>query len=223
MARSRSVSIPLDTSSLDADLTAPEHPQGVVLFAHGSGSGRKSPRNVFVAEALARAGLATVLLDLLTRTEAEEDERTFRWRFDIPLLSSRLVHAVDWLASDPKLRELPVALYGASTGGAAAMIAASQRPTAVRSLVLRGARSDLADRQAPRIRSSVLFLVGELDAPIREANRATAALLRSPHRTVTIPRATHLFEEPGALEAVARETVKWCRATLAELPSDPPA
>lgn len=214
MAPSRSVRVPLGRGSLVADLSAPPHARGIVVFAHGSGSGRTSPRNRYVADALVRGDLATLLLDLLTSEEAEEDERTLRHRFDIPLLAARLVRAVDWLAAEPELQPLKVGLYGASTGGAAALIAASERPTEVRSLVLRGARSDLADAQVPRVQAPVLFLVGSLDAPILQANRRSAALLTAPHRIVSVPGATHLFEEPGALEAVAEETTKWFRATL---------
>ena len=174
---SRSVRIPVGASTILADLSMPPGAVGWVLFAHGSGSGRKSPRNVFVAHALARGGIGSLLVDLLTESEAREDERTTQFRFDIPLLADRLVGALDWARSEPATQS-PVGLYGASTGGAAAMIAAARRPDTVRALVLRGARSDLAQDWAPRVRVPVLFLVGSRDRAILEVNERTARELR---------------------------------------------
>ncbi len=219
MASPRTVRIPADHDSMLADLSVPERARGIVLFAHGSGSGRSSPRNRFVAHALEREGLATVLLDLLTEREAAEDERTYAYRFRIPLLAGRLVVGVDWTRKEVALRSLPVGLYGASTGGAAALIAAAERPDAVRALVLRGARSDLGDPAAPQVKAPTLFLVGELDDPILEANRITSRRLAGPSTITVVAGATHLFEEPGALEAVADHTVRWFARTLVSVPA----
>ncbi len=209
MVTVRAVRVPSEHDVLDADLSLPERSRGLVVFAHGSGSGRRSPRNRFVAESLESAGVGTLLLDLLTRSEAAEDERTQAYRFRIPLLASRLVHTVDWSRKEPATRELPLGLYGASTGGAAALIAAADRAEWVRAVVLRGARSDLADEAAPQVRAPTLFLVGGDDAPSLEANRATARRLAGAFRVTIVPGASHLFEEPGALETVARGAVAW--------------
>lgn len=210
----REVWIPIGSDRLIGDLAIPDDPRGVVVFAHGSGSGRQSPRNRFVGLALERAGIATLLLDLLTPSEAEEDEVTRRFRFDIPLLADRLVASIDWGEEEGRLRRLPLGLYGASTGGAAALIAAASRTEPVRALVLRGARSDLADDYAARVTAPTLFVVGERDPAILEANRATARRLRGAHQLAVIPGATHLFEEAGALEAVTEKTVSWFREHL---------
>ncbi len=208
------IPVPGTPSYLVADLFAPQPAQGLVLFAHGSGSGRKSPRNVFVAEALRRQGIGALLLDLLTPEEAVEDERTAAYRFDIPLLGRRLVVAVDWIENEPTLGLLPLGLYGASTGGAAAMIAAATRPARVRALVLRGARSDLADDYAARVAAPTLFVVGDQDDVIVRLNRETSRRLGGPTETTLVPGATHLFEEAGAMEAVAKSTVAWFRQRL---------
>ncbi len=225
----RNVTIPLHREHLVADLIVPEGARATVVFAHGSGSGRRSPRNRFVADALAREEIASLLLDLLTPAEAEEDERTAAFRFDIPRLGHRLVTAVDWARADPVLGFRPIGLYGASTGGAAALLAAASRPEAVGALVLRGARSDLAHAVARRVRAPTLFLVGGRDLPILAVNRETSQLLAGPCRTTVIPGASHLFEEPGALEAVAKNTAAWFHRHLVEgtgppmIPSEPGA
>ena len=192
-----------------ADLSRPAHHSGIVLFAHGSGSGRRSPRNRFVAEALERRGIATLLLDLLTVDEAREDERTMSFRFQIPLLADRLVAAIDWVAQEPLLNRNKLGLYGASTGGAAALIAAARRPDQIHALVLRGARSDLAGEFVPLVRAPTLLIVGGWDPPILEIARETSQRLRAPHSTVVVPHATHLFEEPGALGVVSENAVTW--------------
>ncbi len=223
MVTVRAVRIPSERDVLDADLSLPEPTHGLVVFAHGSGSGRTSPRNRFVAETLEASGIGTLLLDLLTRNEAAEDERTQAYRFRIPLLASRLVHALDWSRKEPATRSLSLGLYGASTGGAAALIAAADRSEWVRAVVLRGARSDLADDVAPQVRAPTLFLVGGNDLPILEANRATARLLAGGHRITIVPGATHLFEEPGALESVARGTASWFSKAFGETSSRPDA
>ena len=215
-SRRQAVQIPLDGDRLLADLTVPRDAQGVVIFAHGSGSGRRSPRNRAVAEVLERHGIAALLLDLLTAEEAREDERALSYRFQIPLLGDRLVAAIDWVVAHPPLRSLRIGLYGASTGGAAALLAAAARPEEVRALVLRGARSDLAAEAFPRVKAPTLLLVGGLDPPILEIARETSRRLVAPHVTTIIPRATHLFEEPGALDAVAQAAADWFRRKLNE-------
>jgi dienelactone hydrolase len=169
------VQIPFDGNRLLADLAVPSGAQGIVIFAHGSGSGRRSPRNRAVAEVLQRQGIATLLLDLLTAEEARQDERDLSYRFQIPFLGDRLVAAVDWVLADPLLRSLRIGLYGASTGGAAALLAAAARPEKVQALVLRGARSDLAAEAFLRVKAPTLLLVGGLDPPILEIARETSA------------------------------------------------
>lgn len=203
------VTIPVREGEIRGDLVVPPAAGGAVVFAHGSGSGRSSPRNRRVAFELQRAGLSTLLLDLLTDDEQRIDERTRQYRFDIPRLAGRLVEVIDRLGDWPGTRDRPVGLYGASTGGAAALIAAAARPEAVRAIVLRGARSDLADPDARRVRAPALFLVGELDPEIRALNQATCSELAGPNELVVVPRASHLFEEPGALEEVARLARDW--------------
>jgi putative phosphoribosyl transferase len=203
------VSIPCGAERLVGDLSVPEGSIGLVVFAHGSGSGRRSPRNQFVGRALEEVGVATLLLDLLTPREAEEDEKTRRFRFDIPRLAERVTVAVDWVDADSSLPSRALGLYGASTGGAAALIAAAGRPSRVSALVLRGARSDLADAYARRVKAPTLFVVGSLDPEILEINRTTARQLGGPSKITILPGAAHLFEEPGALEAVTDATKAW--------------
>jgi len=210
----RPVEIPFAAGFLLADLSVTRGAKGIVLFAHGSGSGRRSPRNRAVAENLERHGFATLLLDLLTTDEAREDERTMAYRFQIPLLGERLVAAVDWLEADPGLHSLRIGLYGASTGGAAALVAAAARPKRVDALVLRGARSDMAADSIAQVEAPTLHIVGGLDLSILEIARETDRLLHSPHSIIVVPNATHLFEERGALEAVAGHAVDWFRQYL---------
>jgi dienelactone hydrolase len=187
----------------------------VVAFAHGSGSGRKSPRNRQVAAALQAAGLATLLLDLLTPAEEVEDDVTRELRFDIPLLAGRLAEALEWLAREPATRGLPVGLFGASTGAAAALIAAARRPEAVAAVVSRGGRPDLAGEDLPAVRAPTLLLVGGLDREVLALNRAAAARIPARCDLVVVPGATHLFPEPGALEAVSRLACAWFLEHLA--------
>jgi putative phosphoribosyl transferase len=194
---------------IQGDLGLPSRARGTVIFAHGSGSGRGSPRNQRVARELEEVGLGTLLLDLLTREEAEIDAVTGRYRFDIPRLAERLTASVDALASRPETAGTAVGIYGASTGGAAALMAAAARPDAVRAVVLRGARSDLAGPAIRRVRAPTLFLVGELDPEVHAMNAASLSDLESTKRLVVIRGAGHLFEEPGALEEVARQTRSW--------------
>lgn len=211
----RAVRIPAGPVDLDADLVPATRGRGTVVFAHGSGSGRQSPRNRQVAEALHRRGIGTLLLDLLSAPEAREDERTAEHRFNIPFLTERLLFATDWLRSQPEARESSLGLFGASTGGAVAMIAAAARPDQVSAIVLRGARTDLGDSAAPDIRCPTLILVGGDDAPVHAWNLRTLSLLRCARELVVVPGASHLFEEPGALEAVAERTVDWFGRFLA--------
>jgi dienelactone hydrolase len=180
-----------------------------VLFAHGSGSSRHSPRNRFVASGLQESRLATLLLDLLTEQEEAVDVQTRHLRFDIPMLAERLVHAVDWLQSDVHTHELAVGTFGASTGAAAALMAAAERPDAVRAVVSRGGRADLAGSALARVTAPTLLIVGALDVPVIEMNRAAMAQMRAPVRLEIVPGATHLFEEAGTLETVTALARDW--------------
>ncbi|QGZ47550.1 hydrolase [Streptomyces sp. QHH-9511] len=206
---SQAVSIPADGSAIAGDLVLPPEAAAVVLFAHGSGSSRHSPRNRAVAASLQDVGLGTLLMDLLTAREEQVDVVTARHRFDIGLLGRRLVSAIDWLGEQPATARLPVALFGASTGAAAALVAAAERPGPVRSVVSRGGRPDLAGDVLSRVRAPVLLIVGGEDTQVLEMNREAAARLSAPHRLHVVPGATHLFEEPGALEAVAAAAREW--------------
>ena len=204
-----SVRLPADGVELDGDLELPANAGGIVLFAHGSGSSRFSPRNRWVAEQLGRRGLGTLLMDLLTPDEALRDERTAEHRFDVDLLGRRLVAALDWLASDDRTATLPVGLFGASTGAAGALIAAAQRPDPVQAVVSRGGRPDLAGEALGRVAAPTLLIVGGDDHVVIGLNREAAARMRAPHRLEIVPGASHLFEEPGALEQVAELAGAW--------------
>jgi putative phosphoribosyl transferase len=186
----------------------------VVLFAHGSGSSRKSTRNRFVAGELQAAGFATLLLDLLTAEEEQVDMRTRHLRFDIPLLASRLVAAVDWLRTNDQTATLPIGTFGASTGAAAALIAAAERPQVVRAVVSRGGRPDLAAGALTRVTVPTLLIVGSRDAAVIPLNRDALARVSATKELVLVPGATHLFEEPGALEEVARLAADWFQRHL---------
>jgi pimeloyl-ACP methyl ester carboxylesterase len=205
--------------SLEGTVEVPSDPAGVVVFAHGSGSSRHSPRNVQVASALQRHGLATVLFDLLTRDEEDVDRRTRRLRFDIPLLSGRLVGAVDWLDTQPRLRTVPAGLFGASTGAAAALRAAAARPQRVAAVVSRGGRPDLAADALRVVQAPTLLIVGERDRDVLALNREAAAEMRVPYEIAVVPAAGHLFEEPGALQEVARLAGDWFRRHLQPRPA----
>jgi putative phosphoribosyl transferase len=194
---------------LEGDLEVPEGAVAVVLFAHGSGSGRHSPRNRFVARELQAAGLATFLIDLLTPQEEAEDLRSAHLRFDIPLLAERLVAATRWLVADPSTRGLRVGYFGASTGAGAALVAAAADPDRVGAVVSRGGRPDLASDVLPLVRAPTLLIVGGRDLVVLDLNRAAMARMRTEVRLEIVPGATHLFEEPGALEAVARLARDW--------------
>jgi dienelactone hydrolase len=199
-----SLQIPVAGVELDADVTVPAGARGVVVFAHGSDSSRHSPRNRAVADVLQLAGLATVLADLLTGDEELTDARSAQLRFDIGLLAERVVALVDWVGGQEPVAGLPVGLFGASTGAAAALVAAAQRPELVRAVVSRGGRPDLAGEALRRVRQPTLLVVGERDDVVIGLNRQAMGDLPGATWLEIVPRATHLFEEPGALEHVAR-------------------
>lgn len=205
----RTVTVPVNGLELEGTLGVPEHAEGVVLFAHGSGSSRFSSRNRYVARVLRDAGLGTLLLDLLSRAEEEVDEITRHHRFDIGMLANRLVHAIDWLAKEPSTRGLPIGLFGASTGGGAALVAAAERPDHVQTVVSRGGRPDLAGDALPRVQCPTLLIVGERDELVIELNEQARAQLRGEVTLEIVAHATHLFEEPGALERVAELARNW--------------
>ncbi|MBD2678598.1 MULTISPECIES: dienelactone hydrolase family protein [Nostoc] len=194
---------------LEGNLVIPDYATGIVLFAHGSGSSRHSPRNRYVAEVLQQAGLATLLIDLLTLEEEEIDLRTRHLRFDIGLLASRLVGATDWLTHNPDTRHLKVGYFGASTGGGAALVAAAERPEAVQAIVSRGGRPDLAPSALPHVKAPTLLIVGGYDLAVIAMNEDALQQLQTSKRLVIIPNASHLFEEPGALTAAAQLASEW--------------
>ena len=203
------VHIPVGRERLTADLSVPESPRGIVIFAHGSGSGRHSPRNQAVAHALQSRGLATLLADLLTMEEEAVDRVTARLRFDIELLGRRVVALVDWVRKDPILRSLQIGLFGASTGAAAALVAAAARPREVAAVVSRGGRPDLAGAALPQVMAPTLLLVGSLDPEVIDLNQWATSRLRCPVSLSIVRGATHLFEEPGTLEEVASQAGAW--------------
>jgi putative phosphoribosyl transferase len=195
--------------ALEGNLMLPDGARGIVLFAHGSGSSRLSPRNRYVARLLNEAALATLLVDLLTPQEEAVDMRTAHLRFDIRLLAERLVGATDWLLQYPATRHLPIGYFGASTGAAAALVAAAVRAYAMGAIVSRGGRPDLAGAALPKVRAPSLLIVGGNDLEVLELNREAYARLRCEKRLAIVPGATHLFEEPGALDRVARLAREW--------------
>ncbi len=205
----RAVHVRADSATLEGTLAIPPGARGVVLFAHGSGSSRHSPRNRFVARVLQEAGLATLLVDLLTAEEEAIDRRTAELRFDIGLLARRLTTAADWLLTHDATSQLAIGLFGSSTGAAAALVTAAERPAAIHAVVSRGGRPDLAGDALPRVSAPTLLIVGGNDTPVIALNRAAMARLRCPHELVIVPGATHLFEEPGALEQVAQLAAQW--------------
>jgi putative phosphoribosyl transferase len=204
-----SLQIPAAGVVLEADFGLPESPRGAVLFAHGSGSGRHSPRNRYVADELNRAGLATVLADLLTRDEEQVDMVTASLRFDIDLLAVRVMAVADWMAGHEPTTALGVGLFGASTGAAAALIAAAARPATVQAIVSRGGRPDLAGQHLHEVRQPTLLIVGERDPIVIDLNRQAMDRLQGEKPLVIIPGASHLFEESGTLEQVAALARDW--------------
>src|SRR5215212_11477559 len=195
----RDVRISLPDAEREGALARPAEVRGLVLFAHGSGSSRHSPRNRYVAEVLQAAGLGTLLIDLLTRDEDEIDRFTRQFRFDIGLLADRLTGAIDWLERQPETRELPIGLFGASTGAAAALRAAAARPNRVQAVVSRGGRPDLAGDALERVLAPALLIVGADDTPVISLNEAARRRMKAPVETRLVPGASHLFEEPGTL------------------------
>jgi len=208
-ARVRAVEIPAGEITLPGDLTVVPDALGIVVFAHGSGSSRFSPRNRFVAEVLQNARIATLLMDLLTTDEETVDNRTARLRFDIPMLADRVVAASDWVKREADLHGLPLGLFGASTGAAAALVAAAQRPETVAAVVSRGGRPDLAGDALKDVCAPTLMIVGGDDTPVIEMNRSAMDRMRADTRLDIVPGATHLFSEPGALERVAHLAAEW--------------
>jgi len=204
-----SVFVPAGEVMLQGDLSMPSKPKGVVLFAHGSGSSRHSPRNRYVAEVLNEHSLATLLVDLLTAEEEQEDEVTAQLRFDIDLLTQRLVAITDWLASQPQIRGHGIGLFGASTGAAAALMTAAERPDVIKAVVSRGGRPDLAGSAASLVRAPTLLIVGSRDTAVIQMNRDAMARMKCKVELKIVPGATHLFEERGALAQVATLAADW--------------
>ncbi len=203
------ISVTTGSVTLKGNLGVPEGAKGVVLFAHGSGSSRHSPRNRYVAQVLRQRQLATLLIDLLTQSEEAIDRRTRHLRFDIGLLAPRLIDTTEWLNQHPATRNLKVGYFGASTGSAAALVAAAERPEAVSAIVSRGGRPDLAGSALSRVRAPTLLIVGGNDIPVIGMNQEALAQLRTEKQLEIIPGATHLFEEPGGLEKVAELASQW--------------
>jgi putative phosphoribosyl transferase len=219
LAAQEAVQVGVDQVAVDGDLMRVPQAGGIVVFAHGSGSSRHSPRNKRVAEHLQRAGFATLLLDLLTTHEEQLDLRSRELRFDIGLLGRRLVGAIDWLAARFGT-ELPIGLFGASTGAAAALVAAVARADRVAAVVSRGGRPDLAGPALERLTAPTLLIVGALDPQVLELNRRAAERLTCPHRLAVVPGAGHLFEEPGALDEVAGLAGAWFNTHLRQVAAD---
>ena len=205
----RPVTVPAGSAIVHGDLTVPEDARGIVLFAHGSGSSRFSERNRWVARELQRERLATLLMDLLTEGEADRDQVTAEHRFDIELLARRVVSTIDWVTRDLATRPLPIGLYGASTGAAAALMAAVRRPNVVRAVVSRGGRPDLAESALSLVDAPTLLIVGARDTEVLTLNRFAYEHLRCERALEIVPGASHLFEEQGALEVVSRLTREW--------------
>jgi putative phosphoribosyl transferase len=209
-AERREVAINVDDVTLDGTLVVPRDAKGLVLFAHGSGSSRHSPRNRYVAQILHTQGTATLLFDLLTRHEESVDQYTGELRFDIPFLAKRLVAATRWIANDAGTRDLKVGYFGASTGAGAALVAAAELPKVISAVVSRGGRPDLAGSALGLVRAPTLLIVGGQDTAVIAMNHEALSQLKCPDKKLAIiPGATHLFEEPGTLEAAARVAAEW--------------
>jgi putative phosphoribosyl transferase len=205
MANRNVIDVSIEPRGLEGIVRLPKTPSGLIIFAHGSGSSRFSPRNNFVAEELANCGFAVLLFDLLTLNEAQDRRNVF----DIPLLSSRVNEAIDWATASSEFHGVPIGLFGASTGAAAALVAAATEPQHVRAVVSRGGRPDLAAQQLPDVKAPTLLIVGGLDTEVLELNRYALQLLQCEKRLDVVPGATHLFEEPGTLEAVVSASADW--------------
>ena len=203
------VRILVNSDSIEGNLVVPSSAKGIVLFAHGSGSSRFSPRNRYVAGVLNKAGIATLLIDLLTQEEEEVDVRTGQFRFDIELLNERLMSAAEWLKKNPRTKKLGLGLFGASTGAAAALITAVQLPDYVKAVVLRGGRPDLAMEYLKKVKAPTLFIVGGKDTVVLDINRKVMMQVSAEKKLEIVPGASNLFEEPGKLEEVARLSTAW--------------
>lgn len=210
----RPVSMPIGGVNLQGDLVIPEGAAGIVLFAHGSGSSRHSPRNRLVAETLRESGAGTLLFDLLTREEEAEDAHTGHLRFNIDLLALRLVEATRWVGAQETTQHFGLGYFGSSTGGAAALVAAASLGSVIDAVVSRGGRPDLAGDSLSRVEAPTLLIVGEQDDVVLRLNRQACAQLHCEKELAVVPQATHLFEEPGALEEVARLAAAWFRRHL---------
>ena len=208
------VHVAVDSDRIEGNLSIPEGAEGIVLFAHGAGSSRQSPRNNFVAAELREGGLGTLLIDLLTPDEKEVDRRTRRIRFDIDRLSRRVVGAVDWLREQPETEGLTIGVFGSSTGAAGALIAASERPEAVKAVVSRGGRVDMAESVLDEVEAPTLFIVGGNDTQVLGLNREALAQLETEKALKIVSGAGHLFEEPGALDEVAEMARDWFKRHL---------
>ena len=221
-ATDRGVIVDTGNVALEGDLVVPDDARGIVVFAHGSGSSRRSSRNRFVAEVLQSANLATLLFDLLTAHEESVDLQTAHLRFDIDFLADRLIGTMDWLDREKETRGLPIGLFGASTGGGAALMAAARHPEKVGAVVSRGGRPDLAASDLTYVRAPTLLIVGQRDEPVIQLNQLAKSKMTAPVELVIIPGATHLFMEPGTLEEVARLAREWFTRYLAPGVIGPP-
>ncbi len=208
------VTIPSESVALEGELTAPADAKGIVLFAHGSGSSRHSPRNQFVARLINQAGVGTLLFDLLTRDEEAVDMQTRHLRFDIGLLARRLTDATRWVKETENVKHLRVGYFGSSTGGGAALVAAAELGAEIGAVVSRGGRPDLAGTALARVKSPTLLIVGEHDEQVIELNQEAYEQLACEKELKIVPGATHLFEEPGTLEEVARLAAEWFKSHL---------
>lgn len=212
--RGNEVQIGINGEILGGELIVPERAEGIVIFAHGSGSSRFSPRNQFVARTIRDAGCGTLLFDLLTREEEAADRFSGHLRFDIPLLANRLVHTAHWLTEEPGMADYNIGFFGSSTGGGAALVAAAKLGENVKAVVSRGGRPDLAGDALPRVKCPTLLLVGELDDIVIQLNEQAFAELNCPKELRIVPGASHLFEEPGTLNQVARDAADWFKTYL---------
>ena len=218
LAQAQIVRIPAGRATLNADLFVPVDARGIILFAHGSGSSRHSHRNQFVARVLQQSDFATLLMDLLTTEEEHLDNQTRELRFDIAMLAGRLTAAVKWTADQAKLKEMPIGLFGASTGAAAALVTAADEPDLVGSVVSRGGRPDLAGPALQKVTAPTLLIVGGYDDAVLVLNEQAKAQMTGPVTLKIVPRATHLFEEAGALAHVADLAASWFQTTLKPKP-----
>ena len=218
LSQAQTLRVPVDGTILNADLAIPVEAHGMVIFAHGSGSSRHSSRHQFVARVQQQSDFGTLLMDLLTEREEALDLQSREMRFDIRLLANRLTATVDWVASQPSFKHLPIGLLGTSTGAAAALVTAAERPDLVRSVVSRGGRPDLAGDALTRLKAPTLLIVGGWDDAVQALNEQAKARMPGEAVLKIVPRATHLFEEPGALAQVADSAAEWFWRTLREKP-----